>query len=178
MSRSPAPRRRHDTGDAIGAHGVRVGVPRGWEAELGVLDEEPIGGPLDGADGRLSLQAATAPRVILHVANFALPPDRGDYGSGAVETMDSGGVLIVVLEFDAASATTALFRAEGIPRDLDPDDFSPNALQRPQRNQSGTQRFFHVGDRAFCLYVVLGSHTMRTLLVPEANRLLATLEIG
>ena len=161
--------------DSIGAHGVRVGVPRGWEAELGVLDDDDVDDP---SGRRLSLAAVSTPRVILHVANFALPPDRGDYGSGAVETMDSGGVLIIVLEFDEASAATALFRAEGIPRDLDPDDFSPNALQRPQRNQSGTQRFFHVGDRAFCLYVVLGSHTMRNLLVPEANRLLATLEIG
>jgi hypothetical protein len=158
--------------DSISAHGVSVGVPRGWEAELGTLDGE------ETSAGGFALQStAAAPRVLLHLANFALPAVRGDYGSGAVEMMDSGSVMIMVLEFDRPSAGTALFKSAGIPGDLEPDDFSPNALQRPQRNQSGVQRFFHLGDRAFCLYVVLGSHRARGLLVPEANRLLATLTI-
>ncbi len=159
--------------DRIAAHGVGVGVPRGWEAELGVLEEE-----LDiAAPGELSLSSVAPPRVLLHLANFALPAQRGDYGSGAVEMMDAGSVLIIVLEFDRASASTVLFGAEGVPRGVHPDDFSTNGLQRPHKNQSGVQRFFHVGDRAFCLYVVLGSHRARNLLVAEANRLLATLEI-
>lgn len=164
------------TTDVLAAHGVRIGVPRGWEAEIGVLSEE-VGEVAPGALRLSSVRPTDSPRVLLHLANFSLPADRGDYGSGAVERMDGGNVLLILLEFDRASASTALFAGEGIPRELRPEDFSPEALQRPQRNQSGLQRFFHVGDRAFCLYVVLGSHTMRNLLVPEANRLLAGLTI-
>lgn len=158
----------------LSAHGVRVGVPSGWEAELGVLDEEPEA----MAARALTAASAASPRVLLHLANFALPAERGDYGSGAVELMDGGSVLIVVMEFDTASASTALFATEGVPRDLHPDDFSTVGLQRALPNQCGTQRFFHIGDRAFCLYVVLGSNRARAVLTTEANRLLAGLEIA
>lgn len=158
----------------LSAHGVRVGVPSGWEAELGVIDEDPEA----LAHRALTSAGATPARVLLHVANFALPADRGDYGSGAVELMDGGSVLIVVMEFDAESARTALFASEGVPRDLHPDDFSTVGLQRALPGQCGTQRFFHIGDRAFCLYVVLGSNAARTVLTAEANRLLAGLAIA
>lgn len=150
------------------SHGVGVRVPAGWEAELATMMEEtaaPVG------------FAEPPPRVLLHAANFALPVERGDYGSGAVEAMDSGSVLVVILEFDRPSASTALFATEGMPRSLSADDFSTQQLQRPQRSQTGVQRFFHVGNRAFCLYVVLGSHPMRGVLVNEANRLLAGIDI-
>lgn len=152
------------------AHGVGVDVPTGWEAELSTVEEDPL------IDAAVSY-AALPPRILLHAANFALPVDRGDYGSGAVEIMDSGSVLVVVMEFDKASASTALFAAEGLPTDLRADDFSTQQLQRPQRNQSGVQRFFRIGQRAFCLYVVLGSHLMRGVLVDEANRILRGLRI-
>ena len=153
----------------LAAHGVGVEIPNGWEAELSTVQEDAhLAGPVSFSN---------RPRVLLHAANFALPVLRGDYGSGAVETMDSGSVLVVILEFDRASASTALFASEGLPNRLTADDFSTQQLQRPQKNQSGTQRFFHVGDRAFCLYVVLGSHTMRRMLVEEANRILGGLSI-
>jgi len=153
----------------LAAHGVGVAIPGGWEAELSTVEEDAhLAGPVSFAN---------QPRVLLHAANFPLPVERGDYGSGAVETMDSGSVLVVILEFDNASASTALFAHEGLPTNLTVDDFSTQQLQRPQRNQSGAQRFFHVGNRAFCLYVVLGSHVMRGVLVEEANRILAGLRI-
>ena len=151
------------------AHGVGVEVPTGWEAELSTVDEDPHAGG--------SVPFSRSSRVLLHAANFALPVERGDYGSGAVEIMDSGSVLVIVMEFDNASASTALFAAEGLPTNLVGDDFSTQQLQRPQRNQSGTQRFFHVGNRAFCLYVVLGSHLLRAVLVQEANRIIGGLSI-
>ena len=43
--------------------------------------------------------------------------------------------------------------------------------------QSGRQIFFNANGRAFCLYVVLGSHRQRNVLVPLVNEVLATLEI-
>ena len=45
------------------------------------------------------------------------------------------------------------------------------------RGQSGCQRFFSVAGRAFCLYVVLGSHARRTLLTPRVNAVLASLRV-
>ena len=158
--------------DELYGHGVRVRVPRDWEAEIATLDDDvaPVG-------DRLGLQARVTPRVRLHLANFALPAERGDYGSNAVEIMDGGGVLIVVLEFDAASASTPLFAAEGVPVGLVPGDFSPDSLQRRLPGQGGAQRFFHVGSRSFGLYVVLGSLRSAPVLVREVNRLLEGVSI-
>ena len=43
--------------------------------------------------------------------------------------------------------------------------------------QAGLQAFFHVGSRAFCLYAVIGSYSLRAVLVPELNRVLSGLSI-
>jgi hypothetical protein len=44
--------------------------------------------------------------------------------------------------------------------------------------QSGLQRFFTHNGRAFCLYVVLGSHVDRADILPNVNAVLETLEIA
>ena len=46
-----------------------------------------------GADQRVG--------VVLHAASFALPAERGDYGSGAVEVMGGSDVLVCLLEHPA-----------------------------------------------------------------------------
>ena len=94
----------------------------------------------------------------MHLANFALPEQRGDFGSGAVDVMRSGDVLVVLFEYGPESIGQALFRRRGVPRNLRPDMFSGSALQRTVPGQAGTQIFFTEADRAFCLYVVLGKH--------------------
>ena len=156
--------------DHLSSHGVTIGVPTGWEAELST-QEDPAA--IDTA-----LRFSKSVQVVVHAANFSLPADRGDYGSGAVEIMGPSNIFVSILEFDAASASSQLFSDEGIPATLHPDDFTTDQLQRPQRGQGGIQRFFHVGSRAFCLYVVIGSHGMRNVLVPEVNSILAELSIG
>ncbi|MFQ5557868.1 MAG: hypothetical protein ACE5GB_10240, partial [Acidimicrobiales bacterium] len=80
--------------ETLAANGLTIEVPRGWEAELSALGR--------ASDLDTAVPLVARPRVVLHAANFALPPDRGDYGSGATEVMDSGGVLVVLLEFDQA----------------------------------------------------------------------------
>ena len=50
-------------------------------------------------------------------------------------------------------------------------------MQRTLSGQSGRQIFFNESGRAFCLYVVLGSHRQREVLVPLANDVLASLAI-
>lgn len=143
------------------AHGLAVAAPTGWEARI---HRHP-----PTAEGETT-------HAVLHVANFPLPPRRGDFGSGAVDRMHGDDVLVVLVEYDTASAQTPLFANRGMPRPH-PDDFDPRKLQRTLPGQSGSQWFFNTGDRAFCLYVVLGSHHRRARLVPHVHNLLDRLTI-
>ena len=149
------------TDHRLTANGVEVVVRDGWEVEFSELRARP----------------GASVRSLVHLANFALPVERGDYGSGAVETMDAGGIFIVLMEFDSTSARTAMFSGGEVPRDLVADDFSPEALQRRLSGQSGAQRFFRIGERAFGLYVVLGSNRQAGILVREVNRSLEGITI-
>jgi len=114
----------------------------------------------------------------MHLANFPLPEERGDFGSGAVTVMGPGGVLVVLFEHDSRSASTALFQDEGVPRRFRPEQFGRNQLQRAIGNQVGAQFFAQEQGRAFCLYVVLGSGRRRRALATTAERVLATLDIS
>ena len=142
--------------------GLGVDLPRGWDARIYQRsDEDP---------------AATT-HAVLHAASFALPPDRGDFGSGAVERMGPSDVLVVLLEHHPDAARTPLFANRGMPRRLTPAMFSPQKLQRTIPGQAGTQVFFHEGGRAFCLYVVLGSHLRGPALVALVNTVLESVSI-
>lgn len=149
----------------IAAHGMSVRLPRGWDAEIFLRDIDD-----DPAD------AVADHKPVMHVANFALPPVRGDFGSGAVEIMGRPGVFMAVLEYERTAAATALF-AHAFPERLFAREFSPNQLQRPRVGQAGAQRFVRSGGRAFCIYAVLGSYGLRRRLVPELNRVLGTIRV-
>ena len=162
----------------IGKSGIRVTVPAGWEGHLS--GEAPARSRAGEARGELRFLAQAAQRQqarLLHLGSFPLPAERGSFGSGAVELMRAQDVLIVLFEHDPESAGTPLFQAKGIPRRLDPQLFDREALQHVIPGQSGLQHFFTHNDRAFCLYVVLGSHIDRVDLVEKVNAVLETLEI-
>jgi hypothetical protein len=142
------------------AHGLAVRPPAAWDVRVYRRDPDP---------GEQTF-------AIMHAANFALPNDRGDFGSGAVEYMRPDHVLVVLFEHDPESATTALFQQRGMPTPHH-DNFSPRALQRTLRGQSGVQYFFNERHRAFCLYVVLGSHARRRNLVAAANQMIEAVTI-
>jgi len=149
------------------AHGIEVDVPRGWDGEIyrrssgiGTLSESPV-----------------KVKPVVHLANFPLAQNRGDFGSGAVEVMIADNLLIVLFEYGSESIGTALFASSGIPT-VSADDFAPHTMQRPLRGQSGAQFFFTEVGRAFCLYVALGSHARRHQLVPEVNLVLSTLSLS
>ncbi len=149
--------------------GVALSLPTGWEGEVFTRAPEP---------GR-SLSAGHPDEVarnVIHLANFALPRERGDFGSGAVELMSSGAILVILFEHGPESVGTPLFARSGVPV-LDPDEFHPQQMQRTLSGQSGRQIFFNANGRAFCLYVVLGAHRQRSTLVPLVNEVLASLEI-
>ena len=145
--------------------GIRLGLPRGWEGEVDHGGFQPV------ADGSIR-------PTVVHLANFPLPPGRGDYGSGAVETMQAGDVLVVLYEFDQSSAGSALFGLRGVPRTVTADEFDPAALQWGRPGMSGLQRFFTERGRAFCLYIVLGSHLDRRDVLPDIEAVLAGVDIS
>ena len=111
------------------------------------------------------------------MSTVALSPEVGDFGSGAVDELRDRDVFVALFEYDPASIDQPLFRTQGLPRELTPDDFSPSTMQRAIRGQCGAQRFFNEQGRTFCLYVVLGSFARRRETVPRANQVLATLTI-
>ncbi len=144
------------------AHGVAVDVPRGWE-------------------GRILRRAAVNPleqsRAVVHVASFPLPEERGDFGVGVTELMRSGDVFVTLFEYGPESLGQPLFASQGVPQ-LAPADFSARRLQRTLSGQVGCQRFFAVGNRPFCLYVVIAGRIHVRALVEEINQILQRLDLA
>lgn len=157
----------------IEAHGLRAELPEGWE---GRITRRPAGTGTQSRRGTTAVVSEiTAP--VLHMANFALPEDRGDFGSGAVDLMGSGHVLVVLVEYGPDSVGTALFpEVRRVPR-LTAKMFSSQALQRVQRGQAGAQRFFTLNGRAFCLYTVVGDQRDATDLARATNDLTTQIEV-
>ena len=153
------------------AHGIETDLPAGWEGRIGVrttplATSSAIGDP------------AEVPHPIVHLANFALPEDRGDFGSGAVDLMGDQDVFVSLFEYGPECANTALFSRQGLPTKLTPNMFSASALQRTLPGQAGCQIFFTEGDRAFCLYTVLGRQSAATRVLPGANATLSATRIS
>lgn len=115
---------------------------------------------------------------VTHLANFALPADRGDFGSGAVDVMGATSVLIALVEFGPESVETALFAARAALPLPGPTDFDPNMLQHRISGQAGFQRFCSVAGRAFCVYVVIGGSQAAVPLAAAARGVLAGVRIG
>ena len=150
---------------------IRVELPAGWEGRIAQRDRGL------SPHGQSGTAGATGGAARLHAANFALPPDVADFGGGAVELMGNRDLLVILFEYDKADAGAPLFAARGVPR-VGVDDFDPYALQQVLPGQSGVQRFFNEAGRAFCLYVVLGSHTRRFRTVPVVNDVLGSTRIS
>ena len=146
----------------LSAQGLAVGLPAGWE-------------------GRIQKRAVTAARetthAVVHLANFALPEHRDDFGGGVTTAMRSPDVFVVLFEYGAESVGTPLFAAQGIPR-VDAAMFSSKRMQRPLPGQLGCQRFFTMNGRAFCLYVVAGSRAYLPRIIAEVNAVLSELDVA
>ena len=145
---------------ALSRFGLTVDLPRGWE----------------GAVFRRTPGPGEETHPVLHAGSFPLPPERGDYGNGAVEVMKARDVFIALLEDHPSSAGAAMY-ARGLPRRLGADSFNPATLQRAIPGHAGAQVFGTESGRPFCLYVVLGSWALARLLVPRVNAVLATLRV-
>jgi hypothetical protein len=157
----------------LAAHGISVDLPDRWEGRLYLRDTAPRAFAHAAAYGHPDENA----NPVLHMANFALPGGRGDYGTGAVELMGPQHVFVSLVEFGGEEVGSALFAARGLPR-LTAGDFAPNQLQRRLPGQLGCQRFFTEHDRAFCLYTVLGSQQHAVSLVREVHAAIARVRVG
>ncbi len=146
----------------IRGHGMGLDVPPGWEARIARRTPE------GSAPGELQ-------RPVLHAATVALPEVRGDFGGGVTGQLGPQDVFLSLFEYGPEAVATPLFATKGRPRPS-AADFSPSNLQRSTPGQSGNQWFFQEAGRAFCLYVVFGSHARRAAQVPTVRSMIDTLE--
>ena len=174
------------------AHGIETDLPFGWEGRIAMrtpaepetsvmssfsTTDDPDGG--GGANRSAQPQTLTVEQhfPVAHLANFPLPEQRGDFGSGAVDIMTADDILVVLAEFGPECANTALFAPRDLPTNLTPNMFSGSALQRSHEGQAGCQIFFTHANRAFCLYTVLGRQSAASRVLPGANATLAATRI-
>lgn len=167
----------------ISAFGISTVLPTGWEGRISQR-RAPTAATASTPEARAAARAAGStgwsgerPNPVAHFANFALPANRGDFGSGVVNSMTRDDVFVVLFEYGPESVGKPLFAGRGLPRRLRADQFHPKALQQVLPGQSGHQTFFTESGRAFCLYVVLGSHANGRALVGKANQVLAATKI-
>ncbi len=151
-------------------YGIGIDVPPGWEARLSI-QQDP-----SGIDPHLP--GSPDPLIVLHMANFWLPEDCGDYGVEVAEVMGPGDVFVSLVEFGASSVGSRLFAHRGIPSPLDPADFGSSRIPRLWGSLAGVQRFFSTADRAFCLHAVVGSRRGREVLSHDVNMILSGLDIS
>lgn len=159
------------------AHGIETDLPPGWEGRI-ALRTPPGAGARTAGETTPTGTLGEIPNPVVHLANFALPEQRGDFGSGAVDVMGDDNVLVVLFEYGPESVGKALFKTRGVPTNLTPAMFSGSALQRTLPNQAGVQVFFTVENRAFCCYAVLGRQSNASRVLPQANTTLAATRIA
>ena len=146
----------------LAAHGLAIGLPTGWEGRI---------------QRRTATAAAEQTHSVVHLANFALPEQRDDFGGGVTPLMRSPDVFVVLFEYGPDSVGMPLFAAHGVPR-VSAAMFGSKRLQRPLPGQLGCQQFFTANGRPFCLYVVAGSRAYLPRILGEVNVVLAGLEVG
>jgi hypothetical protein len=92
--------------------------------------------------------------------------------------MKAHHAFVAIVEYDWGLAGRGLFSHHGVPLPLRASAASPRAMQRRVPGKAGIQHFFSQGDRAFCLYAVVGHEPSRRALVRHANDVLESLWIG
>ena len=132
---------------ALAAGGLSVDLPAGWDGA------DPDGGAERRAPPRTRPRAppSTPPRPrpsVLHAASFALPAERGDYGSGAVELMGGSDVLDLPPRARARGGRHRPVPPRRASRGCTPTVFSPQSMQRAMPGMAGAQHFFQVGRPA------------------------------
>lgn len=155
----------------LSGSGISVDLPAGWGGQIRAESVKRL--TPAGADPPVVVRAPT----VVHIGNFPLPADRGEFGAGVVEVMQTQDVFMVLFEYESSSAGTGLFGHHGPPGPVTARDFDPNQLQRGIPGQSGLQLFFSEAGRAFCWYIVVASHLDRADAMPFMNHVLRSLVV-
>lgn len=158
---------------------VAVELPSGWDGRVSRRERTDL--PV----GNAGLELLGAPRrehlVTVHAANFSLPGNDGDFGTGATSKMPREGVFTTLIEFQPGGGLepgVGIYAPQGVPGPLSASDFRPDSMLRALPGQAGVQRFFTVAGRPFCMYAVIGSHRRASALVPQVNFLLGGVRIS
>ncbi len=147
---------------ALSMGGIVVNVPPGWETRIRKAAPTDPGGTF---------------LPVLHAATVPLPGRRADYGDGVVETLGTTDLFVALIEYGEEAVGSNLYpRIDDIPF-ITPGSFHPHQLHHRYPGQAGVQVFFTHKERAFCLYVVIGSYSRRIELARKANELIAQLAI-
>lgn len=143
------------------AHALHAELPPGWS-------------------GRIFSRAPGL--ATLHAGDFRLALDDGQFGDASTGAMPAVASFIALTEYRVGSGLVpgrGLFAPRRIPRTLDPTAFAPSRLAHPRHGQAGTQHFFTVAERPFCLYVVLaGGRPVRRRQLLVLDHLLSSLRIA
>ena len=117
----------------------------------------------------------------LHAGDFQLALGDGEFGDASTAAMPAGATFIALTEYlpgGGLEPGRGLFAATRIPRRLDPSAFSASGLAHPRAGQAGTQHFFTVAGRPFCLYVVVaGGRAHRRRQLALLDQVLRTLRV-
>ncbi len=139
------------------AHGLSIEVPHGWEA-------------------RIVRRPDSAP--FLHLANFALQADAGQFGAAITGRMGPDSAFAALVEYLVGPDVTpgaGLFGSRWKPR-LGLHEFRHNQLQVMRAGHLGVQRFFTEAGRPYCLYAVIAPVRRRPAqLAGELSAVLKTL---
>jgi hypothetical protein len=164
---------------SVAAHGIEVELPPGWDGRIYGRPRVSTGpaprSALPGFDGVVEGRIAT-----MHAASFPLSGAEGDFGADATIRMAARAGFLALVEYQPDEHLipgVGLFAPSSSPDALALDDFSPETMMVPRRDQAGLQRFFSVGERPFCLYAVIGSRRDGPHVLPGMNSVLASLLI-
>jgi hypothetical protein len=144
----------------LDAHGLRVELPAAWS-------------------GRIWARAHDV--ATLHLANYPLSLNDGEFGDASTATMAPGASFLALTEYRPGAGLApgrGLFAPGRIPRRLDPTTFKSTGLAHPRPDQAGMQHFFTASRRPFCLYVVVaGPRGIRRRQLADIDHVLASLGI-
>ncbi len=160
--------RRNHMSHRIEAHGLSVNVPTGWDGAI--TRSLAVSASADQADGG-------SVNPVMHVSTIPLPSVRGDFGGDMLAAMGADDLFIALVEYDRASGASPLFDHLGVRR-ITGNTFAHEEMHRPLPGQSGHQQFFHQADRAFCLYIAIGSHRRRDRLAKAAESVTSTIKVS
>ncbi|HEV2075091.1 MAG TPA: hypothetical protein VGR10_02525 [Thermoleophilaceae bacterium] len=155
------------------AHGIAADLPPGWHGQVYRRRDE------DDEPGTVTAQAVRG-GATFHAATVPLEGGEADFGSSVTVRMGRRDIFLSLFEYTVDEHLTpgvGLFEARGTPWPLEPGEFRASALQVAVPGQAGLQRFFTVGERPFCLYVVIGSQRRAARRVRAANQVLESIRI-